>query len=79
MSNTPTAMTEAERDHLANYKKPHLLLHKAEQIARAIHDLSHPENEVVFPEVRHWLADELCSTLSRLQEVTGGETWRPQK
>ncbi|GCD59754.1 hypothetical protein NBRC3280_2270 [Acetobacter pasteurianus NBRC 3280] len=71
MNSQTSAMTEAERDHLANYKKPHLLLHKAEQIARAIHDLSHPENEVVFPEVRYWLADELCSTLERLGNETG--------
>ena len=66
MSNPIPAMTEAEHDHLANYRNPRLLLDKAEKIAQALHDLSQPENEVVFPAARYWLADELCSTLERL-------------
>lgn len=71
MSNPIPAMTEAEHDHLANYRNPRLLLDKAEKIAQALHDLSQPENEVVSPAARYWLADELCSTLERLGNVTG--------
>ncbi len=71
MSNPTPAMTEAEHDHLADYRSPRLLLNKAEKIAQALHDLSHPENDVVFPAARYWLTDELCTTLDRLGEIAG--------
>ncbi|CEF40202.1 hypothetical protein ASN_799 [Acetobacter senegalensis] len=64
-------MTEIEEDHLLEYRDPRLLFLRAEQVALALLELTNPKNDISHPQARHWLADELCTTLDLLAALSG--------
>jgi len=65
------ALTESECERLGCFRSPHLLFRDCEAMACLLLDLCDTEREVAFPCSRKWLADELCTILNRLGEVTG--------